>query len=160
MRLFFEKRLFDIYEGMKKSNVMKVVMVVVLIFCSMAEKVELDARRAQSPTLDFPSFKIDFDGFSSRDDAEKQMRDVRLGWDSFFEEREKPKFTDRMVNVVKGSGNQLRGKHNEIEGSKNKLIGIDNSIFGDENSLFGLKNSIFGSQNVIAKGNENIIKGE
>ena len=38
-----------------------------------------------SPTMDFPSFKIDFGGFSSRNDAEEKAKDMRSGWDSFFE---------------------------------------------------------------------------
>lgn len=38
------------------------------------------------------------------------MTQARSDWQSFFNEREKPIFTDEVVNVVKGSGNQIRGK--------------------------------------------------
>ena len=128
-----------------------IILSTIAALASSTAILEKDASKAVDAKVDVPS--VSFDTTDSRAKAEKQMKQARTNWHSFFTQRKKPKFSKDILNVIKGSGNQLRGIRNEVEGSKNKLVGMDNSVFGDENSLFGLNNNIFGSKNVVAKGN-------
>ena len=84
-----------------------------------------------------------------------QMKDR---WASFFSQKPKVVFTDKVKNVVKGSENQIRGVRNQVEGNKNKLIGMENFLFGEENDIFSLSNSVFWKKNKIINGNQRFFR--
>jgi hypothetical protein len=59
-----------------------------------------------------PSFSFDFDSLMGGESARDQIGSMRSDWSSFFSDRPKPAFSDKVTNVVKGSENQLRGSRN------------------------------------------------
>ena len=69
-----------------------------------------EADQAVNAKISVPA--ASFESVDSRAKAEDQMAQARMNWHSFFTERKKPEFSDDIVNVIKGSGNQLRGIRN------------------------------------------------
>lgn len=61
-----------------------------------------------------PTFNFDFSSMKNRDSATSRVNNLRDSWGDFFSKRSKPVFSDSLVNVVKGSENQVRGSQNEV----------------------------------------------
>ena len=88
-----------------------IISAIAAMACSTAILNE-DSGKAVDAVVSVPS--VSLDTADSREKAEKQMKAARTNWHSFFTQRKKPTFSKDILNVIKGSGNQLRGIRNEV----------------------------------------------